>query len=223
MNALDIAIIAVVALSAIFAFARGFVREALSIVAWAGAALITLYCFNQVYEVTLRFVTTPLLADLIAGAGLFIASLIALTIVTGLVSRAVHMSSLSSIDRTLGLFFGLARGVVLVSLAYLVLDISVPPADRPGWIREAKSAPLLQEGADMLRRVLPAQFQAKSAAAIDSATRGIEQAKEADRAMRALSSPGFPLSTKPLQAPVPGYNQSDRRELERLIQNQNGH
>ena len=46
MNALDLAVIAVIVLSAVFAFARGFVREALSIVAWVGAAAITLYGFN---------------------------------------------------------------------------------------------------------------------------------------------------------------------------------
>ena len=68
MNALDLAIIAIIAVSAIFAFARGFVREALSIIAWVGAAAITLYGFNSVYAFAVRFVTTPLLADLIAGA-----------------------------------------------------------------------------------------------------------------------------------------------------------
>src|SRR5207237_8968309 len=80
VNALDIAIIAVIALSAIFAFARGFVREVLSIIAWVGAAAITLSWFNCVYALAVRLVTTPLLADLIAGAGLFVISLIVLTI-----------------------------------------------------------------------------------------------------------------------------------------------
>ena len=46
MNWLDLAVIGIVALSAIFAFARGFVREALSIVAWVGAAAVTLYGFR---------------------------------------------------------------------------------------------------------------------------------------------------------------------------------
>ena len=132
MNALDLAIIAVIALSAVFAFARGFVREALSIGAWIGAAAITLYGFNHTYGIVIRFVTTPLLADLIAGAGLFVISLIALTILTGYVARFVQSSALSPIDRTLGLIFGLARGVLLVSLAYLVIDISFPQNDRPG-------------------------------------------------------------------------------------------
>ena len=71
MNALDLAVLGVIGLSAVFAFARGFVRETLSIVAWVGAALITLYGFAYAYGAIIRFVTTPLLADLIAGAGLF--------------------------------------------------------------------------------------------------------------------------------------------------------
>ena len=91
MNALDLAILGVIALSAVFAFARGFVREALSIVAWVGAALITLYGFNYVYGSVVRFVTTPLLADLIAGAGLFVVSLIVLTILTGFLARFVQL------------------------------------------------------------------------------------------------------------------------------------
>ena len=155
MNALDLAIIAVVALSGVFAFARGFVREALSIAAWVGAAVITLYGFNYVYGAIFRFVTTPLIADLIAGAGLFVASLIVLTILTGYLAHFVHSSSLSPIDRTLGLIFGLARGLVLVSLAYLVVDVSLPRNEQPGWIREAKSERFLAKGADILRQALP--------------------------------------------------------------------
>lgn len=219
MNALDLAVFAVIALSAVFAFARGFVREALSIVAWIGAALITLYGFNQVYAITVRFVTAPLLADLVAGAGLFLVSLIVLTIMTGFAARFVHSSALSPIDRTLGLIFGLARGAVLVSLAYLVLDVSLPQNDRPGWIKQAKSEPLLAQGADMLRTVLPESLQAKSAAAVDDAQRALGRAQDAQRAMGALSSPAAPLPPKPGQEQAPSYKPGDRRDMDRLIEN----
>jgi membrane protein required for colicin V production len=218
VNALDLGIIAVIALSAIFAFARGFVREALSIAAWVGAAAITLYGFNYIYGMLIRFVTTPLLADLIAGAGLFVISLVVLTILTGYVARFVHSSALSPIDRTLGLIFGLARGVVLVSLAYLAVDVSLPQNDRPGWIQEAKSERFLAKGADMLRDVLPESLQVKSAAAADDAHRTLERAQDAQRAMRALSSPVAP-SSKSDQAAAPNYKPGDRRDMDRLIQN----
>jgi membrane protein required for colicin V production len=219
MNALDLAIIAVIALSAIFAFARGFVREVLSIIAWVGAALITLYGFSYAYGAIIRFVATPLLADLIAGAGLFVLSLIVLTLLTGFVTRFVSSSALSPIDRTLGLIFGLARGVVLVSLAYLVVDISLPQNDRPGWIKEAKSERFLAKGAEMLRNALPESFQVKTAGAADDATRALERAQDAQRAMRALSSPAAPAATNPGQAGPPSYKPGDRRDMDRLIEN----
>jgi len=219
VNALDLAIIAVIALSALFAFARGFVREALSIVAWVGAALITLYGFNHTYGIVVRFVTTPLLADLIAGAGLFVVSLIVLTILTAYVARFVHSSPLSPIDRTLGLIFGLARGVILVSLAYLVVDVSLPQNDRPGWIKEAKSERFLARGADILRSALPESLQVRSAAAADDAQRAFDRAQDAQRAMRALSNPAAPSPANPGQAPAPSYKPGERRDMDRLIEN----
>ena len=215
MSALDLGVLGVIALSAIFAFARGFVRETLSIVAWVGAALITLYGFNHVYSLVTRFVSTPLLADFIAGAGLFVVGLVTLTIITGYLARLVHSTSLSPIDRTLGLVFGLVRGAVLVSLAYLVLDISLPPNDRPGWIRQAKSEPFLAQGAEMLRGLLPQSLQIKSAAVADDAQRALERAKEHQKAIRALSNPAAPSSAKPDQAP--NYKPVERRDMDRLI------
>ena len=214
MNSFDLAVLGVIALSSIFAFARGFVREALSIVAWVGAALITLYGFTHVYGFVVRFVTTPLLADLVAGAGLFVVSLIVLTILTGYLARFVQSSALSPIDRTLGLIFGMARGVFLVSLAYLVLDISLPQNDRPGWIKQAKSEPFLAQGAELLRGALPEPLQMKGAAAGDDAQRVL-----AEKAMRALSSPAAPSSAKPGEEQAPSYKPGDRRDMNRLIEN----
>jgi membrane protein required for colicin V production len=219
VNLVDLAVLVVIALSAIFAFARGFVREVLSIAAWAGAAVITLYGFNYVYGVTKHFVTTPLLAELIAGAGLFLVSLIVLTILTGSVARLVQWNALTPIDRTLGLIFGAARGAVLVSIAYFVVDITLPPNDRPSLLRDAKSEPLLAQGADMLRGVLPESLQLKNASVMDDAQRTFGQAKAARDAMGALSSPAVPIPPKSQDAPTPSYKPADQRELNRLIDN----
>jgi len=91
MNPLDIGVIAVVVLSAIFAFARGFIREALSIVAWVGAAYLTIRGFDWVYAQVNPHVHNVLLSQLIAGFGLFVLALIALTIVTGIIARMLHL------------------------------------------------------------------------------------------------------------------------------------
>jgi membrane protein required for colicin V production len=223
MNPVDIGVIAVVGLSAVFAFARGFVREALSIVAWVGAGFATLYGFNYVYTIVDPMVHNPLLSQLIAGFGLFVCALIVLTIVTGIVARTVHNSGLSPIDRTLGFIFGLLRGAFIVCLAYLLLDVSVQKNDRPVWLRDAKSEPYLQQGADMLKTFLPESVRLKGAAAADDVIRTVTPAIEAEKAMRALSNPTAPSSSPaaPAQpAATPNYKPNDQRAFDRLIGNQ---
>jgi membrane protein required for colicin V production len=222
MNPLDLGVIGVIGLSAIFAFARGFVREALSIIAWVGAAFVTFRGNEYVYSLIDPLVHNPLLSNLIAWGGLFIVSLIVLTIITGVVASTVRSSGLSPIDRTLGFIFGLLRGAFIVSLAYLLLDVSVQKSDRPVWLRDAKSEPYLQQGADMLRGFLPESLRVKSAAAADDVIKTVSPAVEAEKAMRALTNPtGAPATTAPDQpSPSPTYKPGDQRELDRLINNQ---
>jgi membrane protein required for colicin V production len=162
-------------------------------------------------------VTTPLLADLIAGAGLFVISLIVLTIVTGYAARFADSGALSPINRTLGLIFGLARGLVLVCLAYLVVDVSLPQNDRPPWIKEAKSERFLARGADLLRTALPDSLQVKSAGVADDTHRALERAQEAQKAMRAYASPATPSTAKPGDEAAPTYKPGDRSDMDRLI------
>jgi membrane protein required for colicin V production len=219
MNPIDIGVIAIIVLSAIFAFARGFVREALSIVAWVGAAVITFKWFDAVFAFVEPKMHNPLLSQVIAGVGLFVISLVVLTIATGYIARLVRISALSPIDRTLGFIFGLARGAFIVCLAYLLLDL-VPAGDRPIWIKEAKSAQFLQQGADMLRGFLPEQLKLKSANAVDELIQKIDPKAsaeaEAKRAMRALATPTPAAPAKPEEA-KPNYRPGERRDLDRLL------
>lgn len=220
MNPLDLGVIAVIGLSAIFAFARGFVREALSIVAWVGASFITLYIYANVEAAVEPMVHNPLLSGLIGIAGTFIVCLIVLTVLTGIAARAVRSTGLSPIDRTLGFVFGLLRGAFILSLAYLMLDM-VQPNDRPQWLRDAKSAPYLEQGANLIRNFLPEQWRKNSAAAADDIIHTVSPAAEAERAMRALSNPTAPqpAANQPGTA-APTYNSTSQRELDRLINNQ---
>ena len=84
----------------------------------------------------------------------------------------MRASALSPIDRTLGFVFGLVRGAFIVCLAYLLLDISVQPSERPVWIQQAKSTEFLKRGADELRIFLPESLKIKTTA-IDDAVRAL--------------------------------------------------
>lgn len=221
MNPLDLGVIAVIGLSAIFAFARGFVREALSIVAWVGAGFITLYSYPAVEKIVEPMVHNPLLSGLAGVAGTFIVSLIVLTVITGIAARAVRSTGLSPVDRTLGFVFGLVRGAFILSLAYLMLDM-VQPNDRPQWLRDAKSGPYLEQGAALIRGFLPEQWRAKSAATADDLIRTVSPAAEADRAMRALVNPTAAPAAAGNQQPStsPAYKPANQRQLDQLFGNQ---
>lgn len=217
VNALDIIVIAIVALSALFAFARGFVKESLSIAAWVGAGLITLYGLPQLEPLALKYITTPLLAKAAAGVTLFVVSLIILSLLTSAVARRVKQSALSAVDRALGLLFGAFRGVVLACLGFLALSWAIPKeADWPGWIRVARTRTFLASGAEVLKSLVPSEARERSAATALEAQQTFEQAREAEQLTRALLKPAAPAASK--TSPPTGYKPAERRDMDRLIQ-----
>lgn len=220
MNWLDLAVFGIVVLSAIFAFARGFAREALSIVAWGGAAYVTFIGFDPVYALLESRIHQQLLAQVVTVFGLFVASLIALTIATGLLARRVRFSVLTPVDRTLGFVFGLARGAFLVCLAFLLLDLSIPQqSEWPAWIRDARSTPFLAKGAGMLNGFVPAAWKVKSADAYDQLLGPDTKksaAEQAKAAIRAYTDPSPPAAAAKPATATPSYPAGDRRALDRI-------
>src|SRR5688572_25574151 len=64
-------------------------------------------------------------------------------------------SRVGALDRTLGFLFGLARGLIIVVVAFLFFAWLVPDRSQPDWIRSAKSRVVLQGTGDWLMSMLP--------------------------------------------------------------------
>jgi membrane protein required for colicin V production len=64
-------------------------------------------------------------------------------------------SRVGALDRTLGFLFGLARGLVIVVIAYMFFDWLVPDRSKPDWILHAKSKVVLSSTGDWLKAQLP--------------------------------------------------------------------
>jgi len=124
---IDGVVLAIVVLSAVLAYARGLMRELLSIAGWIGAALVG-FAFAPSVEPLVREI--PVLRDLIGTscelgvlvgfAIAFTVALIIFSLFTPLLAGAVQNSALGPIDQGLGLMFGIARGVLLVVIALIV-------------------------------------------------------------------------------------------------------
>src|SRR5262245_58036713 len=133
MNVADLIVIGVVVFSAVVALFRGFIREVLSVMAWAGAVMVTLWGFSFVQPYAQNLIGQPMLANIAAGLSLFLISLVIFSLITHAIANLVRNSSLSALDRSLGLVFGIVRGVVIAALAYLALGWVVPANEQPPW------------------------------------------------------------------------------------------
>src|SRR5262249_11316035 len=148
----------------------------LSIGAWVAAVLATIYGFPHLREFARTYIKAQLLADAITGVTIFIVTLVVCAAISHALARNVRGSGFGALDRSLGFLFGLLRGAVLVCLAYLLMLWAVPkPEDRPDMLKQAKSLPLVAEGAGFLRDLLPQDAFDRGAAAANQAKARIEQ------------------------------------------------
>src|SRR5436189_4270776 len=69
-------------------------------------------------------------------------------------------SRVGALDRTMGFLFGLARGLIIVVIAFLFFAWLVPDRSQPEWIRSAKSRVVLQGTGDWLMSMLPEDLDA---------------------------------------------------------------
>lgn len=152
---LDIILAAIMLVSGFLAMLRGFTREVLSILSWAAAAVATLFFFPDYQAQAREYIEPPLLADAVLAGGIFLVVLIIVSLITVRISDSVLDSRIGALDRTLGFLFGLARGLVLVVIAYLFFTWLVPEETQPQWIREARSLPILKQTGAGIVSLLP--------------------------------------------------------------------
>lgn len=132
-NAADWIIVAVVVVSALMSLARGFVREALSLLVWFVAFVVAFFFSERLAPLLVELIELPSLRYLAAFAILFVATLIVGSVVNFLVVQLVRMTGLSAVDRLLGVMFGLCRGVLIALLILMFLPKMIPVQQDPWW------------------------------------------------------------------------------------------
>lgn len=158
MTWVDIAVLGVLAVSALLAFLRGFVREVLGIGAWAGAVAVSIWAFPYARPQVRQWLGQPDLVDPVAFAGVFLIALVILLLISHWIASLVRMSVLGGLDRTLGLFFGLARGAALVVFAYVGAGLVMPVDRWPEPVLSARVLPVVYRGAAWAVAQLPPEY-----------------------------------------------------------------
>ena len=133
----------VIILSALLAYGRGLVREFMAIVGWIAAAILAFLFAPQVEPLVSEL---PIVGEFLADscelsiiAIVFAIALIVVSLFTPLFSSLVQRSVLGGADQGLGFLFGVARGILLVIIAFFVYD-TVITGQRFTIVDESRSA-----------------------------------------------------------------------------------
>jgi membrane protein required for colicin V production len=156
MNWVDFAILAIVGISVLISLWRGFTREALSLAGWIVAVWVALTFADQLQVLLEPYIQVPSLRLIVAFAALFLITLLLAGFVNYLAVQVIKNTGLSGTDRMVGIFFGVARGCVVVAVLVLVAGMTPMPQDP--WWSESQLLHYFQDLAVWLRQFLPADI-----------------------------------------------------------------
>lgn len=153
----------VIILSALLAYSRGFVREALAIAGWIVAGILA-FMFAPQLEPLVK--ETPVVGEFIADSCelsmiaaftvVFALALILASLITPLFSSLIQRSALGGLDQGVGFLFGVARGILLIAIAYFVYE-TVVSSQQIAIIDDSRSARVFSQLTDRVQSGNPEQ------------------------------------------------------------------
>jgi membrane protein required for colicin V production len=189
-SVLDLVVIGIVLISALLAAVRGFTREVLAIVAWVVAAAAAWYLHPTALPIAQQYISSNTVALVAAIGGIFV------SIITVQVSDLILDSRIGALDRTLGLFFGAARGFLICVIGWAFLGWLLQGKE-PEWAASSRTRPAMENTRDNIIAMLP-----ENAEALLQRLRNKEAPTEAEPAEpdpQRPAAPGAPAAPQPPQ------------------------
>ena len=154
---LDLVLIIVMAMSGLLGLVRGFTREVLSLLAWVVAIAAGLWAiqFPQLVDFAMQYVGSEKVALVLAGFGVFFIVIVVMSVISVKIGDWVLDTSIGAVDRTLGGIYGVLRGLVLITIAFLFYIWLVDIRDRTEHVEAARLKPLVIATGELLVSFMP--------------------------------------------------------------------
>lgn len=150
MTALDVFVFLLLIGGGAVGFVRGFVHEIISLFAWVVAIAMLKLFHTQLWTGLMGTVAhNSAAAAVLAFAILFIPSFLVVQLLARSIGgRTRRHAMLGPLDRVLGGGFGALKGLLGVTLFFLLANLATdlvygPQADRPEWMTKSRTYPLL--------------------------------------------------------------------------------
>ena len=140
LTVFDWFVLGILGISTLMSIRRGFVREALSLASWIAAVVVARLFSGHVAVLLEGQIET---ASLRLGASyliLFIGTLMVGSVINFVMGEFVKMTGLTGTDRFLGMFFGMARGALIVLVIVAGLHY-VAPVKEDDWYKNSRLVP----------------------------------------------------------------------------------
>jgi len=145
----DYLIVFVCLASGAFGFWRGFAKEALALASWLAAIWLAWRFATLVEPMLGEWTAAPELRIWAARLVILVVVLVLGGLIAWFARAVVRSTGLSSTDRALGGVFGIARGVLIVGLAAIALNLA--GLDQDTWWQNARLRPLSDQVAEGIR------------------------------------------------------------------------
>ena len=132
---------------------RGFIKEVLSLVSWILAFWLAFTFAEPLSYILEPYIDAPLLRVVATFAGLFVCTLLLLTIISFLLAKLLTVKSIKGTDRVLGGMFGALKGLVIIAALMLVAQETVLPQEK--WWQTSLLAVQVQPLVLVLKDLLP--------------------------------------------------------------------
>lgn len=226
MTWFDAIVIAITLISGLLAMVRGFVHEALSILAWATAAVAAFVALPYLSPIVSEFIGPAWLADAAAALAVFVFVLFMVSVFTFRLAARVPDGRVGLLDHTGGLVFGLVRGFLLVTIAYIFLAWLIVPKDFPPWLEDSRLRPVVSLAAETITDWFNSLGQSTPEAPVDALPGAPNAGNTANDSKSDSKGDGEGSAAAPAAPPDStadtvqdeGYKTEERRQLEQLIE-----
>lgn len=230
----DIVVLAVVVVSALIAFLRGLIREVLTIFGVVGALAAAWYAgpillpYMKTWlgvkegvepEKLLGVLPYDILAAILSYGAIFIVVVVLLSIFSHLIAETARRIGLGPVDRTLGVIFGIARGVVLVAIAYLPFHVFMSDESKEKQFEGSKTYFYIAQTATAMAALVPE-------GTIEKFKEDAETIKESAGTREKLQKMDILKGGAPREEDLPpaekgnsGYTEEFRDEMDQLFEN----
>ena len=162
LTIVDYAVIFVLFISVVFSTLRGMTREFLGLLGWVVSIVVANYTKPLLEDPISDLINADGLSAALAWALPFVATVLIWFLLASLLSPGLTRAGLGSLDRWLGVIFGLARGYLLVLLLFIGTVLALEGENKlPATIQDAQSTPLISQSAQYFVGFMPDDYSDK--------------------------------------------------------------